>query len=332
MLRATILALLLVLSGISHTQEMAEAPGKIYRLAILQASTPVAAWRSISPFPRFLEGLHQSGYVEGHNISITYRSAEDRLERLPMLAAELIESKPDVIFVGTCGAPLDTLRGLTRDFPIVVGSCTADIVATGIVASLAHPGGNITGLVKLNPELSAKRLEILKSLLPAVSRVAVLSDPEYSDFAVDWKILRAAANALSVKLISFEAKRPIDFEPAFAAMGRERAEALMTFTDALTYVNARLLADLATKSRLPAIYPYREIVEAGGLMSYGASLPDMWRRAAALIDKILKGAKPGDLPIEQPTKFEMVINLKTASALGITVPQSLLLRADEVIQ
>jgi putative ABC transport system substrate-binding protein len=234
--------------------------------------------------------------------------------------------------VGICGAPLNALRRATTTIPIVVGTCTEDMVATGVVASLAHPGGNVTGQQKLAPELAVKRLQLLKQMLPRASRVAVLWNPGYADMTADWRALRGAAEALHVTLQAFEAQSPSEYEPAFAAMASQRVDALFTFTDGMGYVYAQRLADLAAQHRLPAVYPFRETAEAGGLVSYGPSIPGMFRSAAVYVDKILKGAKPADLPVEQPTKFELIINLKTAKALGITIPQAVLLRADEVIQ
>lgn len=205
-------------------------------------------------------------------------------------------------------------------------------VATGIVKSLARPGGNVTGLQKLNPELAAKRLEFLKQVVPQASRVAIIWDPGYSDFAADWSALKKAAEALQTTLQSIEVRGPAEFETAFATMAGNGSDAFMTFADSMTYVHAKRLAETAASRRIPGIYAYQEISDAGGLMSYGPNIPDMFRRASVFVDKILKGSKPGDLPIEQPTKFGLVINLKTAKALGITVPQPLLLRADRMIE
>jgi putative ABC transport system substrate-binding protein len=214
----------------------------------------------------------------------------------------------------------------------VVAVCNEDMVETGIVASLARPGGNVTGLTKLTPELATKRLELLKEIVPEASRVAVLWDPGYSAFSADWRELRATAHAKGVTLQPVEVHGLDDLEQAFAAMVRERADAVITFSDSMTYVFPTPVAGLALRSRLPLISPYREIAQAGGLMAYGPSLPDMFRHVAGHVGKILKGAKPGDLPIEQATTFELVINLKAAKALGLTVPYSLLSRADEVIE
>ena len=206
------------------------------------------------------------------------------------------------------------------------------MVAAGIVASLARPGGNVTGQQKLTPELSMKRLELLKQTAPSAARIAVLWDPGYSDFAADWKALREAARVLGVTLLPIEARGPEQWEVAFAAIAGQRADGLMTMQDANTYIHAQRLAELAARSRIPAVFPYHVNSNAGGLMSYGVNVPDMFRHSATFIDRILKGAKPGDLPVEQPTRFEMIVNLKTAKALGITIPQTVLLRADEVIQ
>jgi putative ABC transport system substrate-binding protein len=311
---------------------LAQPPAKVHRIGFLAPSAISTTWRAQPNLRAFLEGLRELGYVEGQNLAIEFRTAEGKLDRLPDLAADLVGSRPDVILIPTCGAPLDAARRATNTIPIVVAACTGDMVAAGIVASLARPGGNVTGQQKLNPELAAKRLELLKAVLPKASRVAVLWDPGYSDFAADWGAMRLAAETLGVTLHSVEARAPTQLETAFSTMTSERADAFITFADSLTYVHARKVADLAATSRVPAMYAYREITEAGGLMSYGPNIPDMFRRATVFIDKILKGAKPADLPVEQPTNFELVINLKTAKALGITIPQSILLRADKVIE
>ncbi len=286
------------------------------------------------------QGLHEFGYVEGQNIAIERRYSEGRAERLPDLAAELVRLKVDVMLVDACGAPLNAARQATSTLPIDVAACNDDLVATGFISSLARPGGNITGLSELTPELGAKRLQLLKEAVPKLRRVAVLWNPTYSErfgpsfrfWSSDWVEARAAAQVLNITLQSVEIRGPDDFEPAFSAMTRERAEALITFSDPVIVLHRRRIADLAAKGRLPAVYASREVVDAGGLMSYGPSSTDLFRRAAVYIGKILKGAKPADLPMEQPTKFELVINLKAANGLGLTIPQSLLIRTDEVIR
>jgi putative ABC transport system substrate-binding protein len=205
------------------------------------------------------------------------------------------------------------------------------MVETGIIANLAHPGGNVTGLSKMTPELTAKRLELLKEMMPEASSVAVLWDPGYSAYLADWRELRERARTRGVTLQSFEARNVADLGKAFAAIVHERADAVITLSDTVTYIFSNQVADLAARSRLPLMSPFQELANAGGLMSYGPSIPDMFRRAAGYVDKILRGAKPADLPVEQPTKFELVINLKAAKALGLTVPPSLHARADELI-
>jgi putative ABC transport system substrate-binding protein len=234
--------------------------------------------------------------------------------------------------VPVCGAVLDAAKGATHTIPIVVQSCSDDMVATGVVASLARPGGNITGLSKITPQLAAKQLGLLKEMLPNLSRVAVLWDPGYSDFAADLRELRAAAAQVRVTLQPVAAHGRDELTAAFATMIKEHTEAVITFSDATTYNYPGHLTELARKSRLPMISPFREVTEAGGLLSYGPNILDLWRRSATYVDKILRGATAADLPVQQPTKFELVINMKTAKALGLTVPQAVLLRADEVIQ
>lgn len=312
----------------------AQAPAKVYRIGLVftGASVKDSAWRSLPNYRAFLESMHQRGYVEGENLALEPRSAEGKLERLPEVAAELVRVDPDLILVATCGAPLDAMRRATSTIPIVVAACTGDMVADGIVASLARPGGNLTGQQKLNPEMAAKRLQLLKEVVPNASRVAVLWDPNYSAFAPDWRALRAAAGTLGVTLQSVESRGPAQLESAFSAMVSGHADAFVTFSDTLTYLQAQRVAELAARNRLPGMYAYQEVVAAGGLMSYGPSIPDMFRHAAVFVDKILKGAKPGNLPIEQPRRIEFVVNLKTARALGITIPPSILMRTDEVIE
>ncbi len=281
----------------------------------------------------FRQGLRDLGYVEGRTVVIEYRDAEGKLERLPALAAELVALKVDVILAGGTPGALAAMQA-TRTAPIVfVGA--ADPVTSGLVTSLARPGGNVTGLSILLPELVGKNLEQLKQAVPGVSRVAVLWQPGGYPERTEKDMLKGAevaGRALGVRLQFVEARGPADFDRAFSDMTRARAGALTVLASNMFFGERRRLVDLAAKTRLPAVYSYRESVDAGGLMSYGASFADLYRRAATYVDKILKGAKPADLPVEQPTKFELVINLKAAKALGLTIPQSLLQRADEVIQ
>jgi len=305
----------------------AQPPVKVYRLGVLNIDSFAGPAGQA-----FFERLNQIGYIEGKNLVVERRFPHSPGERWDDLAAELVALKPDVILVTICGAPLEAAMRATRTIPIVVGTCTDDMVAAGIVSSLTRPGGNITGQQKLTPELSVKRLELLKEVAPGAARIAVLWDPGYSDFAADWKSLRDAAQVLGVTLLPIEARGPDEWEAAFAAIADQRAEAFMTMQDANVFAHAQRLADLAARSRLPAVFPYDRNSKTGGLMSYGVDLPEMFRHATTFIDKILKGARPGDLPVEQPTRFQFVINLKTAKALRVSIPQSLRLRADEVIE
>jgi putative tryptophan/tyrosine transport system substrate-binding protein len=291
---------------------------------------------NLAAFPHvreaFLQGLRDLGHVEGRNVVIEYRSAEGKSERLPALAAELVALKVDVIVAPSTPEAL-AAKQATRTLPIVF-AVAADPVASGLVTGLAQPGGNVTGLSILAPELIGKRLEQLTQAVPGVSRVAVLWQPGALGKRTDNDMLKeaeVAARALGVRLQFVEARGPADFDRAFSDMTRARAGALIVLPSPI-FSERRHLVDLAAKNRLPAVYTWREYVDAGGLMSYGPDLADMLRRAATYVDKILKGAKPADLPIEQPTKFELVINLKTAKALGLTIPQSLLQRADQVIE
>jgi ABC-type uncharacterized transport system substrate-binding protein len=281
----------------------------------------------------FRQGLRDLGYVEGRNVVIEYRSAEGKLERFPTLAAELVALKVDVILATSTPAAL-AAKQATRTIPIVFAA-VADSVASGLVTSLARPGGNVTGLSMLTSELVGKRLELLKQAVPGVSRVAVLWQPGDYGERTEKDILKEAevtARALGVRLQVVEARGPQDFDSAFSDMARARAGALIVLGSTMFFTERRRLVDLAAKHRLPAVYSARDSVDAGGLMSYGANLADMFRRAATYVDRILKGAKPAELPIERPTKFELVINLKPAKALGLTIPGSVLLRADQVIE
>jgi putative ABC transport system substrate-binding protein len=292
----------------------------------------------LSAFPHvreaFVRGLRDLGRVEGRNVVIDYRSAEGKPERLPALAAELVALEVDVIFAGGGTLPALAAKQATRTLPIVFADA-ADPVASGLVTNLARPGGNVTGLFALAAELVGKRLELLKQAVPGVSRIAVLWQPDGPGERTDKDMLKAAeaaARALGVRLQFVQARGRADIDGAFSEMTRARADGLAIFPSSMLFQERRHLIDLAARNRLPTMYLTREYVEAGGLMSYAANVPDLFRRAAAYVDKILKGAKPSDLPVEQATKFELVINLKTAHALGITIPQSLLLRADSLIE
>jgi len=307
----------------------AQQAAKIARIGYL---TPNLA-ASPNNHEAFRQGLRDLGYVEGRNVMIEYRSAEGKLERLPALAAELVALKVDVIVAVSTPQGLAAMQA-TKAIPIVFANA-ADPVASGLVTSLARPGGNVTGLSFLAPELVGKCLEQLKQAVPGVDRVAVLWLPGALGERTDKDMLTGAdvaARALGVRLHFVEARRPADIDRAFSDMTRARAGALTVLGSTMFISERRRLVDLAAKNRLPAVYSAREYVGAGGLMSYGANSADLHRRAATYVDKILKGTKPGDLPVEQPTKFDLVINLKTAKALGLTMPQSLLQRADQVIE
>jgi putative tryptophan/tyrosine transport system substrate-binding protein len=300
----------------------AQQAAKVARIGYLAANL------TASPhlLEAFRQGLRELGYVESHNVVIEYRSSDGNPERLPTLAAELVALKVDVMVSGTVLAVLSAKQA-TRTIPIVF-TVAADPIASGLVTSLARPGGNVTGLSALAPALIGKRLELLTQAAPAISRVAALWEPSGLGERTDKDLLKraeVAGQALGVRLQFVEARGPADFDRAFSDMTRARAGALTVLPSSGMFFNERRrLVDLAAKDRLPAVYPWREGVDAGGLMAYGPDLADLLRRAATYVDKILKGAKPADLPVEQPTKFELVINLRTAKALGLAIPPSLL--------
>ena len=280
----------------------------------------------------FRQGLRDLGYIEGRNVVIEYRDDEGKIERLPGLAAELVALKVDVIVAGATPHAL-AAKHATRTLPIVF--VAGDPLSSGLVTSLARPSGNLTGLSVLSSDLVGKRLEHLKQVIPGVSRVAYLWHPGGADERTQKDMLKGAdvaARALGVRLQIVEARGPGDFNRAFLDMTRARAGALAVSPSAMFAGEGKRLVDLAATNRLPAVYPWREYVDAGGLMAYGPSVADSFRRAATYVDRILKGAQPGDLPVEQPTKFELVINLKAAKALGLTIPQSVLARADQVVE
>jgi putative tryptophan/tyrosine transport system substrate-binding protein len=276
-------------------------------------------------------GLRDRGYVQGRNLVLEFRSAEGRVERLPAVARELVQLRVDLILAPN-NPQATAAKQATATIPIVI-FLGSDPVGEGLVTSLARPGGNITGLTgDVTPETWGKALQILKEVAPKISRAAVLSNSTFQANGARWKPTQAAASQLGVTLISAPIEGPEDLERAFANMAQKKAEGLLVFTDPITYARRSQMVELAAKSRLPAIYPWREAVHVGGLLSYGPDFRDLAYRAGAYVDKILKGAKPGDLPIEQPSKFELVINPKTARALGLTIPPSLLARADQVIE
>jgi putative ABC transport system substrate-binding protein len=278
----------------------------------------------------FRQGLRELGYVDGQSIAIEYRSPEGKNERLPGLATELVRLKVEVIVASTPAATR-AAKQATSTIPIVF-TVSGDPVADGFVASLARPGGNATGLATIGPELVGKQLELLKRVAPKVSRVAVLQNPSTRPTPLAFRQAESAARALGLQLQVLEARNASEIDAAFAAMGSQRSDGLLVLRDAVFRTQRAQIADLAARSRLPAVYGLREQAEAGGLLAYGASVPELFRRAATYVDKILKGTKPADLPVEQPTKFELVINLKTARALGLTIPPPLLAQADQVIQ
>jgi putative ABC transport system substrate-binding protein len=270
------------------------------------------------------------GYVEGQNLLLEIRSAEGRPDRLPGLAAEILSTRPDVLVTAGSEAIL-TLKRATDVIPIIMAT-VMDPVALGITPSLAKPGGNLTGLAILSLELTSKRLQLLKEAFPRLSRVAVLWNPDNPGNALVLKEVETAAHALGLSWQGFAVQRPDKLVGAFEAVVGAQCNGILAIEDSVLFSHLSRIVESAARSRLPAMYAFRQFADAGGLMSYGPNTPDSFRRAAVYVDKILKGAKPGDLPVEQPTKFELVINLKTAKALGLTIPQTLLLRADQVIE
>ena len=301
----------------------AQQAGKIHRIGVLgNENNP--------PWDGFRRGLRDLGYVDGRNLSIEWRWSEGKPDRFPGLATEVVALKPDVIVASGTQATRAAKRA-TSTIPIVMTTSSyPDKI--GLVDSLSRPGGNVTGLSNVGPELSGKKLELLKDIAPKASRVAVLFNPASEVEPLAVQELSVAAPAVGVEIQSVEVRSPDDFSAAFAALSPSRVHALLALGNPINFRGRQLIADFALKNRLPSIYDERLFVEAGGLMSYAPSFTDSFRRAATYVDKILKGAKPADLPVEQPTKFELVINLKTAKALGLTIPQSLLARADQVIE
>ena len=322
-------AVVLVVS-LTHVPLAVEAQqaGKVYRIGFLGPGSAERVYTD--PLRSLRAGLRELGYAEGKNIVFEYRFAEDKYERLPGLAAELVRDKVDIIVVhstpGTRAA-----KQATNTIPIVMVNIS-DPVGTGFVATLARPGGNITGMSGTDAGLAAKRLELLKEALPKLSRVAVLRNPNNPSNELQFRETQAAARSLGIEIQLFDVRNRKELESAFSVMAKARADAFTVMGDPMFLSQQNQIANLATTSRLPSVFARNENVEAGGLMSYGPTLADQFRQAATYVDKILKGAKPGDLPVEEPTRMYLVINLKTAKALSLTIPQTLLLQADQVIE
>jgi putative ABC transport system substrate-binding protein len=325
MFRAIVVCLLLTVFLLTVAE--AQQPPKIPRIGYLSVLSPSS---DSARLEAFRQGLHELGYVDGQSMTIESRYAEGQLARLPDLAVQLVRLKVDVIVAGGSTA-IRAAKNATKLIPIVMAH-GSDPVALGYVASLARPGGNITGLTHLAPELGGKRLELLKNIIPQLTRVAILTDPGTGGHAPQMKELEVAAPALGLQLQAVEVRAPNELENAFSAMMTGRAGAFIGLQQpTLDRLRGRIV-DLAAKHRLPAMYPNSEYVERGGLMCYAADIVAMFRRSAVYVDKILKGAKPAELPVEQPTKFEFVINLKAAKRIGLTVPPNVLARADKVIR
>jgi len=318
-------ALCALIMALSSSVEAQQAT-KVHRLGLLLALSPDQS----ADIKAFRQGLAALGYVEGKSIAIDYRYAEGKLDRLPVLAAELVDLKVDVI-VALNPPSAHAAKNATKTIPIVMRS-TDDPVTTGLVTSLARPGGNITGLTSISTNLIGKRLELLKEAVPHASVIAVLRNPTAPDAALKWKETEVACRALGLQFQSVEVKTLDDFDRAFKAAAKAHPHALLALRNPLIVNNRHLIADLASKNRLPAMYDDREFVDAGGLMSYGADLTDLHRRVAIYVDRILRGAKPADLPVEQPKKFELIINLKAAKQIGLVIPPNVIARADKVIR
>jgi putative ABC transport system substrate-binding protein len=307
----------------------AQQAGKVYRIGWLASSFQPPG--ESPTLQAFRQALREAGYVEGENLRIEYRFAEEKAERLPGLARDLVRLKVDLI-VANSTISAQAAKRETATIPIVV-ALSADPVLAGLVASLARPGGNVTGMSAMAPEAATKRLGLLKEAVPRLARVAVLSHPDYSaTHRAQLDEIQAAAPALRLRVQLLSVRGPEELESAFAAIARERAAGLVFLNVPTTADHRRRLADLALRDRLPTVFEERSFADAGGLMAYGPSFSEIFRRAAGHVARILQGAKPADLPVEQPTKLDLVINLKTAKALGLTIPQTLLLQADQVIQ
>jgi putative ABC transport system substrate-binding protein len=308
----------------------AQQPKKVYRIGYLSPTKP--ANESIRSEAIRL-ALREHGYIEGQNIAFEYRYAEGKQDRYPELAAELVRLKVDIIVAAGGGRVILAAKNATKTIPIVMVGAVLDPVKAGLIESLARPGGNVTGLSILTTELGGKRLEMLKEAVPKLARVAVLYEPAVPGSVLDVKeVLPAAARGLKLTIQPWELRAAEDFDKVFAGINKQRPDGLYLAPSTLILINLKPIASFALRSRLPSVYQSREFVDAGGLMSYSADLADSYRRVAYYVDKILKGAKPADLPVEQPTKFELVINLKTAKQIGLTIPQSVLYRADRVIK
>ncbi len=324
---STLLALGAMLFALSFPVEAQQAANMPRIGWLLEGSAPSGSAENLQAFR---QGLRELGYVEGKNIALDYRAAEGKEDRLSELAAELLQLKADVIIADGASAIRTAKKTIKTAAVIFVTS--ADPVATGIVASLARPGGNVTGLITLSPELLGKRLELLKEAFPKVSRVAVLTGNAGPGTKALLEEMRVTARSLGLRLQFLEIQGPNDFETAFRAATRERAGALIEMPTPIFHENEKRIVDFAISRRLPAVFHTKDFVDAGGLMSYGTHYPDLYRRLAAYVDKILKGRKPSDLPVEQPTKFEFIINLKAAKQIGLTIPPNVLARADKVIK
>jgi len=326
--RASLASLLSLAALFFATGALGQPAEKVHRVTYLGNSSPALESEFVAAFR---QGLRELNYVEGRDLVIDYRWAEGQYDRFPALVAEAADGRTDVIVTAGTPATLAAKHG-TRTIPIVVAGM-GDPVAAGVVPSLARPGGNVTGLASMTPDIDGKRLELLKELVPGVSRIAVVWNPTNPNNAARLQQMQAAARTLHLTLGPLVgAADGRDLEQGFNAMGAARAEALVVESDRALLAHRGRIVDLAARRRLPALYPYREFVEAGGLVSYAPSYADMFRRSATYVDRIFKGARPADLPIEQPTRFELVISLKTARALSLTIPQSVLLRADQAME
>jgi len=305
----------------------AQQAGKVWRIGVLSGASRETAFTN---YEGFLQGMRELGYVEGRDFVMEYRFAEGQYERFPDFAAELVRLNVDVILIGATSA-IRMLQRATTTIPIVLAYST-DPVGNGFVASLSRPGGNITGLSSSSDDTAPKQLELVATVVPNVSRIGLLGNPASPTYTDVRKGAENAAQKVGLTLVSVEARNPQEIEAAFAAFVRERVQAFISAGDALFFAQRRQIAELALKSRLPSMFSQREYAAAGGLMSYGENLSEFFRRAASFVDKIFKGAKPGDLPMEQPTRFNLVINRKTADALGVAIPPQLYIFADEVIE